>query len=133
MKLIKPNLEILEQQHIEKDMNFTLMFCEAFDGNSKLLKDGDMITYHTTYDKNKNVYNTEKITITPKNGNKYTLTYKEYTKLCEQNNQNHISQSLRIEVLNLGNPSTLKKRKEEVENDLELYKAVDKISDDLFR
>lgn len=44
---------LYDKLYVEKDVNFTLMFCEAFDGNSKLLKDGDMITYHTTYDKNK--------------------------------------------------------------------------------
>nr|DAW98674.1 MAG TPA: FAD-dependent thymidylate synthase [Caudoviricetes sp.] len=67
--------------YIEKDYDFSLIHHDAFDGECSFLNDGDMITYHSLHDKNKDSYTIESVTITPKEGEIRTLSREEYLKL----------------------------------------------------
>lgn len=64
--------------YIDKGCSITMIHHDAFDGECSYLKDGDMITYHYDYDKNKDVCNINNITIKPKDKDEYTLSLVEY-------------------------------------------------------
>ena len=64
--------------YIDKNCSITMVHHDAFDGECSYLKDGDMITYHYDYDKNKDIYNINNITIKPKDKDEYTLSLVEY-------------------------------------------------------
>ena len=76
---------LYDKFYIEKGYNFSSVHNDAFDGECSYLRDGDMITYHNLYDKNKRVYILTGVTIRPKDGEEYSLDIEEYTKLVEQN------------------------------------------------
>ena len=91
MKLIKPNVVILEQQpgldgiykqndmmYIEKDICLSVVHSDEFDGKNNLVKDGDMITYNIIHDKNKDEYTIDSVIITPKDGEKKYLSREEF-------------------------------------------------------
>ena len=58
--------KLYDMLYVEKDSDFSVIHCDAFDGENPLLNDGDMITYHSGYDKNKNSYALLGITIKSK-------------------------------------------------------------------
>lgn len=110
--------KLYDLMYVTKGYGFTLVYNEAFDGKSSYLKDGDMITYHSSYDKNKDTFTVEKVTITPKDGEAYSLTKEEYDELNKQDKLNPSLQSFKAVKLDL-NKSTNKKQKMIVEeNDI---------------
>lgn len=66
--------------YIEKDICLSVMHSDEFDGKSNLFKDGDMITYNTIHDKNKDEYTIDSVTITPRDGEKKYLSREEFFK-----------------------------------------------------
>lgn len=75
--------KLYDMLYVEKDSDFSVMHCDAFDGENPLLNDGDMITYHSGYDKNKNSYTLLGITIKSKDGETLYMNREEYYKLKE--------------------------------------------------
>lgn len=70
--------KLYDLMYIDKDCSITMIHHDTFDGECSYLKDGDMITYHYDYDKNKDVCNINGITIKPKDKDEYTLSLVEY-------------------------------------------------------
>ena len=98
--------------YIEKDYDFSLIHHDAFDGECSFLNDGDMITYHSLHDKNKDSYTIESVTITPKEGEIRTLSREEYLKLTNNtSNESHLS--FKAELLDLSE-SKIKKSKQQI-------------------
>lgn len=109
--------------YIEKDYDFSLVHHDAFDGECSFLNDGDMITYHSTHDKNKDSYTIESVTITPKDGEVRTLSREEYLKLTNNtSNESHLS--FKAELLDL-NESKIKKSKKSSEECKGMYRIID--------
>lgn len=75
--------KLYDMLYVEKDSDFSVIHCDAFDGENPLLNDGDMITYHSGYDKNKNNYTLLGITIKSKDGETLYMNREEYYKLKE--------------------------------------------------
>lgn len=72
--------KLYDMLYVEKDSDFSVIHCDAFDGENPLLNDGDMITYHSGYDKNKNSYTLLGITIKSKDGETLYMNREEYYK-----------------------------------------------------
>ena len=70
--------KLYDLMYIDKDCSITMIHHDAFDGECSYLKDGDMVTYHYDYDKNKDICNISSITIKPKDKDEYTLSLAEY-------------------------------------------------------
>ena len=75
--------KLYDMLYVEKDSDFSVIHCDAFDGENPLLNDGDMITYHSGHDKNKNSYTLLGITIKSKDGETLYMNREEYYKLKE--------------------------------------------------
>lgn len=73
--------KLYDMMYIEKDICLSVVHSDEFDGKNNLVKDGDMITYNTIHDKNKDEYTIDSVTITPKDGEKKQLNREEYFKL----------------------------------------------------
>lgn len=74
------NYHHYDMMYIEKDTCLSVMHSDEFDGKSNLFKDGDMVTYNTIHDKNKDEYIIDNVTITSRNGEKKYLSREEYFK-----------------------------------------------------
>lgn len=72
--------KLYDMMYIEKDVCLSIMHSDEFDGKSNFVKDGDMITYNTLHDKNKDEYIIDNVTITSRNGEKKYLSREEYFK-----------------------------------------------------
>lgn len=72
--------KLYDMMYIEKDICLSVMHSDGFDGKSNLIKDGDMITYNTIHDKNKDEYTIDSVTITPRDGEKKYLSKEEFFK-----------------------------------------------------
>lgn len=72
--------KLYDMMYIEKDICLSVVHSDEFDGKNNLVKDGDMITYNTIHDKNKDEYIIDSVTITPKDGEKKYLSREEYFK-----------------------------------------------------
>lgn len=95
--------------YIEKDYDFSLVHHDAFDGECSFLNDGDMITYHSLHDKNKDSYTIESVTIIPKDGKIRTLSREEYLKLTNNtSNESHLL--FKAELLDLSKSKTKKSK-----------------------
>ena len=70
--------KLYDMMYIEKDICLSVMHSDEFDGKSNLVKDGDMITYNTIHDKNKDEYTIDSVTITPRDGEKKYLSREEF-------------------------------------------------------
>lgn len=104
--------KLYDLMYIEKDYDFSLVHHDAFDGECSFLNDGDMITYHSIHDKNKDSYTIESVTITPKDGEIRTLSREEYLKLTNNtSNESHLS--FKAELLDLSKSKT-KKGKQQI-------------------
>lgn len=109
--------------YIEKDYDFSLIHHDAFDGECSFLNDGDMITYHSLHDKNKDSYTIESVTITPKEGEIRTLSREEYLKLTNNtSNESHLS--FKAELLDLSE-SKIKKSKKSSEECEGMYRIIE--------
>lgn len=73
--------KLYDMMYIEKDICLSVVHSDEFDGKSNLVKDGDMITYNTIRDKNKDEYTIDSVTITPRDGEKKYLSREEFFKL----------------------------------------------------
>lgn len=73
--------KLYDMMYIEKDICLSVVHSDEFDGKNNLVKDGDMITYNTLHDKNKDEYTIDSVIITPKDGEKKYLSREEYFKL----------------------------------------------------
>lgn len=73
--------KLYNMMYIEKDICLSVVHSDEFDGKNNLVKDGDMITYNTLHDKNKDEYTIDSVIITPKDGEKKYLSREEYFKL----------------------------------------------------
>jgi thymidylate synthase (FAD) len=72
--------KLYDMMYIEKDICLSFVHSDEFDGKNNLVKDGDMITYNTIHDKNKDEYTIDSVTITPRDGKKKYLSREEYFK-----------------------------------------------------
>lgn len=72
--------KLYDMMYIEKDICLSVMHSDEFDGKNNLVKDGEMITYNTIHDKNKDEYIIDNVTITSRNGEKKYLSREEYFK-----------------------------------------------------
>lgn len=72
--------KLYDMMYIEKDICLSVMHSDEFDGKNNLVKDGDMITYNTIHDKNKDEYIIDSVTITPRDGEKKYLSREEFFK-----------------------------------------------------
>lgn len=72
--------KLYDMMYIEKDICLSVMHSDEFDGKSNLFKDGDMVTYNTIHDKNKDEYIIDSVTITPRDGEKKYLSREEFFK-----------------------------------------------------
>ena len=72
--------KLYDMMYIEKDICLSVMHSDEFHGKNNLVKDGEMITYNTIHDKNKDEYTIDSVTITPKDGEKKYLSREEYFK-----------------------------------------------------
>ena len=72
--------KLYDMMYIEKDICLSVMHSDEFDGKNNLFKDGDMVTYNTIHDKNKDEYIIDSVTITSKDGEKKYLSREEYFK-----------------------------------------------------
>lgn len=72
--------KLYDMMYIEKDICLSVVHSDEFDGKNNLVKDGEMITYNTIHDKNKDEYTIDSVTITPKDGEKKYLSREEYFK-----------------------------------------------------
>lgn len=72
--------KLYDMMYIEKDICLSVMHSNEFDGKSNLFKDGDMVTYNTIHDKNKDEYTIDSVTITPRDGEKKYLSREEFFK-----------------------------------------------------
>lgn len=109
--------------YIEKDYDFSLVHHDAFDEECSFLNDGDMITYHSIHDKNKDSYTIESVTITPKDGEIRTLSREEYLKLINSTS-NESRLSFKAELLDLSE-SKIKKSKKSSEECKGIYRIID--------